>query len=103
MPEAHFFSLRGGRAMRSRFIGLLSVAILLSSAVPLWACLNDREVKSQEQEFKSSYEEQPATPYTPEQESPSPDSWVWTTLPSVAGSVLLAGALTLGLMRSKRS
>jgi len=112
--------------MRSPFVMLLTAAVLLTGAAPALGCLNDREVKTQEREFKSSYEEQPA-PYVPGGASPSTDSqaertapvqqadaplqekksshwaWVLTTLLTSVGLVLLAGALMLGLTGSRRS
>src|SRR4051812_17327910 len=41
------------------------------------------------------------SPLRPGGESSAADSWVWTTLPSAAGTILLAGALALGLTRGK--
>src|SRR5438270_10865390 len=101
MAKGHICSPRGGHTMRS-FAGLLAVTVLLAGAAPVWGCLNDREVRTQEREFKSNYEEHPAAPYTPEDDSGETDSWIGTTLPSSLGVVLLAGALALGLTRSRR-
>jgi hypothetical protein len=71
---------------------VLSVLTIVTVAVPASACLNDRDVKAKEREFKSQYQEiAPSVPSEPEYSPPLRDKVVpYAALGT--GSFLLLGA-----------
>lgn len=82
--------------MRSLLLALFCLALVVA---PASACINDREVIQAEKEFKSRYIEQTPQPeYQPEPGTPS-NLLVF----GGAGSVMLLGALAIGLVRTRKS
>lgn len=79
---------------------LSALVVLMSLAGPAAACLNDREIDSAEREFKSNYQEKAAPSPSPAQPSSDDRLLVWGG--AGAGSVLLVGALVLGLTMPRR-
>ena len=75
--------------MRRLLLGMSALALLAAAAPPARACINDREVKRSEREFKSQYQ-QPAPTGQPSSEPPAEGQGVafvgW-------GSALLLGSV----------
>jgi hypothetical protein len=82
------------RQLLSFAVPVCSLALLTGSAS---ACINDREVQNAEREFKSNYLETAPSPVSPGESAPADSS---STLAVAAGTILLAGAITLGITRS---
>jgi hypothetical protein len=79
-------------------LGLLSLALLVS---PARACINDRDTKTSEREFKSQYEESPGTEsLTPGSPPSSSSDYLISLGVGGAGGLLLIGALGLTAFRS---
>ena len=86
------------RLLTAVSLGLLSLAVLAS---PARACINDRDTKTSEREFKSQYEESPGTESLTPGGSPSSSSNDLIALVAGgAGGLLLIGALGLTVCRS---
>jgi hypothetical protein len=79
--------------MRRFLLPFVSSALLLVSALPARACINDREVDNAEREFKSHYlAPQPADPTTSPTAEPAPGDLVQRYGPMAVGGLLLVGA-----------
>ena len=78
--------------MRRLILGLSALA-LLAAALPARACINDREVKRSEREFKSQY----LKPRPPEQPSPEPSN---VPLMAAGGGLILLTAAAVIAGRS---
>ena len=79
---------------------LMSFAVafyLLAFAGSAIACINDREVQNAEREFKSNYLEAPPGQLSPGESGPGDSSG---PVAVVAGALSLAGAVTLGIVKT---
>jgi hypothetical protein len=81
---------------------LLVIAVHVSSAA---ACLNDRDIIKAEKEFKSTYEPKSAPAETPryEPEAPLNGKGQLLTFGGGVGTMLLVGAVVLGLRKSREN
>jgi hypothetical protein len=88
--------------IRFSSIALCSGLFLLILATSASACINDREIKTQEQYFKSSYIDKPAPEASPAPSSPEPAEklLVWGGIGAGTALFLSAfGVLALGMTR----
>jgi hypothetical protein len=85
------------RLLTAVSLGLLSLAVLAS---PARACINDRDTKTSEREFKSQYEESPGSQsLTPGSPSSSSSNDLISLVGGGVGGLLLIGALGLTAFR----
>jgi hypothetical protein len=77
--------------MRRLILGLSAFVLLAAAVAPARACINDREVKRSEREFKSQYQ-QPAPAGEPSYQPPAPQSPGLSVAFLGGGAVLLLGA-----------
>jgi hypothetical protein len=85
------------RLLTAVSLGLLSLAVLVS---PARACINDRDTKTSEREFKSQYEESPGSETLTPGSAPSSSSDHLISLGAGGvGGLLLIGALGLTIFR----
>jgi hypothetical protein len=73
---------------------LVSGLVVALSSLSARACINDREVNNAEREFKSQYQEKPATEST----VPAPSPVSTTDQLKEYGPLALGGALLVGAM-----
>jgi hypothetical protein len=77
-----------------------SFGLLLVLSQPLQACINDREVRISEKEFKSSYQDNQDSEDPGEKDySPEEPGQLLAVAITAFGSVMLAGAVFLTLVK----
>jgi hypothetical protein len=77
---------------------ILLVMILMGWCGPVSACLNDKESKAHEREFRSQYREDGGDPVESESDR---QPMLSPRMAGVTGLTLFAGALTLGYFRQR--
>ena len=78
---------------------LLSIFVFGATALPAFACINDREVTTKEREFKSQYQDE-APHYVPEPAQTTSSRQQLLSFVAVgAGSAMLTGACVFCLKR----
>jgi hypothetical protein len=86
------------RLLASLAFSVLSLAVI---AAPARACINDRDTRASEREFKSQYRESPGTDSLSPGGAPVSSPEVWVPLAAaVAGVTLLISALGITLWRT---
>jgi hypothetical protein len=81
---------------------LVSGLLVALNSLSAYACINDREVNNAEREFKSQYQEKPASESTTPAPSPaSTTNQLKEYGPLALGGVLFAGAMMQVRRRSK--
>jgi hypothetical protein len=87
---------------RFLFCLLMSGLVVAVGSLSARACINDREVNNAEREFKSQYQEKPASESpASEPSSPSTSDQLKEYGPLALGGVLLVGAMVQVRRRSK--
>jgi hypothetical protein len=83
-------------------IGLAVLLLMIGSATPVRACINDRNVEISEREFKSSYQQgdEAGSSVSPQEYSPPEELDLFPIIAgSGLGSLLLVGAIGLCMIR----
>jgi hypothetical protein len=82
-------------------VSTLVLGLLLASALPARACINDREVQNHEREFKSAYLKDPYGPSSPPETAAPATESDWKLIGAAGlGLGLLASAAVVGLTRA---